>query len=568
MTIALQLGNVMDGILIGNILGMDAVSAANLASPVEMLIQLPGYVLGIGSGISVSVLLGKRDRDGASKLFSSVLFTVLFTGLLIGAAVALLSAPLGALLSQNGSLSEMTASYILGCAVSAPVIGVALLFMNYLGADNHPALASAYIIVANVIKMIADFCLLKFTSVGVMGASLSTGIGFLLAFLVLIVYIKSPVRMTKLVKPDSFAPVIATFKTGVPVLLFVVMSFVMSLGMNNIVLHFMGNEGAYVLAVFDQVLMIVEMLTGGIIAIIPNISGLLYSEKDFYGIKVLFSKVLVFSAVATVIVISLIVALAPQIAALFGMESESGIRLAAHALRILAISIPFYVWNKFLLTYYESIEEGSYASVITVAQNGAMILPLAAVIIPIIGNSPGVSYDALAICFILAEALTVASPFAYRLIKREKRSLFFTDESDSTPTLDISVSADIDQISALPVAIIEFCVRNGVSHKKANLVAVAAEEMAANTACYGGKRAKWIDVCLVIEPETLRFRIRDNGTPFNPIEYEYDREKYDSIHGIELVKAISTDMNYIRALDMNNTVIEFDISDRKRSENE
>ena len=48
----------------------------------------------------------------------------------------------------------------------------------------------------------------------------------------------------------------------------------------------------------------------------------------------------------------------------------------------------------------------------------------------------------------------------------------------------------------------------------------------------------------------------DNGVNFNPLEYSYDHEEFD-IHGIELVKKISKSMDYIRAIDMNNTIISF-----------
>ena len=43
---------------------------------------------------------------------------------------------------------------------------------------------------------------------------------------------------------------------------------------------------------------------------------------------------------------------------------------------------------------------------------------------------------------------------------------------------------------------------------------------------------------------------------FNPLEYSHDYEDFD-IHGIELVKKISKSMDYIRAIDMNNTIISF-----------
>ena len=58
---------------------------------------------------------------------------------------------------------------------------------------------------------------------------------------------------------------------------------------------------------------------------------------------------------------------------------------------------------------------------------------------------------------------------------------------------------------------------------------------------------------LCLEDELCRLRIRDNGVNFNPLEYQYDSEDFD-IHGIELVKKVSKSMDYIRAIDMNNTI--------------
>lgn len=80
--------------------------------------------------------------------------------------------------------------------------------------------------------------------------------------------------------------------------------------------------------------------------------------------------------------------------------------------------------------------------------------------------------------------------------------------------------------------------------------------MTVNIIKYGGKTSNWIDINLCIEDDSYRLRIRDNGIIFNPLEYSFDHEDFD-IHGIELVKKISKSMDYIRAIDMNNTVITF-----------
>ena len=61
---------------------------------------------------------------------------------------------------------------------------------------------------------------------------------------------------------------------------------------------------------------------------------------------------------------------------------------------------------------------------------------------------------------------------------------------------------------------------------------------------------------LCLEDDICQLRIRDERVNFNPLEYSYDHEEFD-IHGIELVKKISKSMDYIRAIDMNNTIISF-----------
>ena len=71
--LALQVGNVVDTILVGNILGTNAMSAVQISGTILLLIQIPGWMLGVGGSIVVGNCLGKRDLLGASKVFSSCL---------------------------------------------------------------------------------------------------------------------------------------------------------------------------------------------------------------------------------------------------------------------------------------------------------------------------------------------------------------------------------------------------------------------------------------------------------------------------------------------------------------
>ncbi|MDE6232941.1 MAG: ATP-binding protein, partial [Lachnospiraceae bacterium] len=121
--------------------------------------------------------------------------------------------------------------------------------------------------------------------------------------------------------------------------------------------------------------------------------------------------------------------------------------------------------------------------------------------------------------------------------------------------LDISIDGNVEDAEKIPRKIIDFCNEKGVDGSKANLLAVAAEEMIFNIIKYGGKRVNTIDVNLCITKDSIIFRIRDNGIPFDPTDYSVDSGDFE-IHGIEVVKSITDRIQYMRVLDLNNSVVE------------
>lgn len=82
MSLALQLGNIVDTIFVSNLIGVDAMAAVTMSLPVETVIQLVGYCLGIGGSIAAGIMLGKRDKETASKLFSATLIVTFLVGII------------------------------------------------------------------------------------------------------------------------------------------------------------------------------------------------------------------------------------------------------------------------------------------------------------------------------------------------------------------------------------------------------------------------------------------------------------------------------------------------------
>lgn len=559
MSLALQLGNIVDTIFVSNLIGVEAMSAVTMSLPVETIIQLTGYCLGIGGSITVGNMLGKRDKESASKLFSVTFLVTLAAGILFSLIALPAADPIaGLLVPGGGTLTTHTADYIRISMLGAPIIGIGLMMVNYLGVENHPELASTYLILANVINLILDYIFLRFTPLGIAGASLSTVLGFLLAMVVFVFYIRSDKRNIRFVrlKPKDFAILREAVVTGVPMLVFMATSFIKALGLNTIIINQIGEDGMAVFTVCDNVLLIVEMLTGGIIGVIPNVAGILFGEKDYVGIRVLCNKMLKYSYIMLAVIFIVIMVFTEQITILFGSGGGELGRQMVNALRIFAVCVIPYLWNKFIVSYYESIEETAIASFVTFLENAVVVLPATFAGILIWKQIDGIGIDGIAVGFVATELITVIAAWIFRKIKHPHSTFYIVPDNNPGINLDFSIKSAMEEASVVHTRIMEFCREKGVSGNKANLAAVCAEEMTVNIIRFGGKTSNWIDINFCIEDDLCRLRIRDNGVNFNPLEYSCDSEEFD-IHGIELVKKISKSMDYIRAIDMNNTIISF-----------
>ena len=90
------LGNVVDGIIVGNLISGDGVSAINLSKPINQFIFTLHLLINAGAGMLVGYSLGKNREDEARRLFTRALalsvglglILALFGGLLFPTATA------------------------------------------------------------------------------------------------------------------------------------------------------------------------------------------------------------------------------------------------------------------------------------------------------------------------------------------------------------------------------------------------------------------------------------------------------------------------------------------------
>ena len=556
LTASLQIGNVVDTMLVGNLLGTDAMSAVKIGMTIDNIMEMPGYVLAIGGSVAAGMLLGRRERERANCIFSTTFLVSVVCGVLFS-LLSVFSPFLARLLTGGGPLEGDVSAFVRVTLLGGPIIGVILQLISYVAVDNSPGIASAYVIVSNVINLTLDYLLLKFTPLGTAGAALSTILGYSLASVILIPYLRSSRRMLHFTMPKKELPAALklAFSTGLPTLFYMIFDTVRVLTLNTLIVRTMGEDSMAVFTVCDNVVLITKMLVDGIINTISTIGSVIYGEKDYFGVRALVRNVLRYSYAVLAVLLLVLAVFTKQTVGLFGISDGPLLGMAVSSLRLFLFGLPFHVFNDFITVYYQSTEKEKLSSLVTALQNCAVVLPLAFLLVFLSGPGESERLRGLMIALVLGEAVTV---FAVEILHRCRyhgENLLLLPSVQDEQVLDISIDPAMEETSRVPQEILEFSKRCGIDRKKANLIAVAAEEMAVNIIQYGGRRVHSIDINVSVTQDSLILRTRDNGIPFDPTHYTADADEFE-IHGIELVKRISDKVQYLRVLDLNNTTVE------------
>lgn len=568
MVVAMQLGNVVDGIIVGNILGSTALAAISLSMPALYVLQLPAFILGVGGSARVSYYLGKREVSKASKVFFSSISAGVLISLVFCATAPFLTQPLSHLLAGTPELEELLYPYILVNILGIPFLTLAIQLSYFFNVDNNPVLGSMLFIIANVVNLALDVLLLKFTPLGMYGTALSTIIGYTCGLVLVIPYALSKKRMLSL-KPESplkcFKYLPDTIKAGTPSGMFYLMMAIKDLTLNTCVVRLLGQNDMEIFSVCTNSVFIAELFVGGVIGLVQTICGILYGERDYYGIRRLVRRVITMCVVLTAF-ITLVFLLFPQlIAGLFGYTNAELMDTAFMCIRVFSLCFMFYAFNKFLQTYYQTILKPFPATLDTILQSFLMLIPITFLFLYFWGI--------VGVCAapLVSEALTVFVVCAFIKIQQRrgklpKKGLLLLPEKDSESYCDITIKGTEQEAVSVSEKLIEYCISNGIDSKSANIIGLAAEEIAVNISRYGynhkNVKRNYVDINLSQIDNKLILRIRDDGVPFDPTQFKEEEEDLFKLGGIRLIKETAAKLSYIRVLNMNNTVIELDIKNK------
>ena len=567
MVVAMQLGNIVDSILVSMFIDIDGLTAISLSMPALCFMQMFGFTIGVGGAITISVMLGKRQIKEASGVFSVCIVAVTAVSLLFTVLSFFITHPLTLLLASTPALQALLEPYLFIFICFIPTLNVCLVLANMMTVDNNPKLGAAAFVVANAVNLILDYIFLKYANMGMTGAALSSIIGFGVGIFMIIPYAFSKKRMLRFSLREGLRQIktIGTvIKNGLPQAMYFVMLILKYYILNAFIQNTLGADNMSIYAVCINSVNIVRLFVEGIIGVVQTIGGVLYGEKDYYGIRRLVRRTVLFSGVAVAVLTAVFIIWPQIILTIFSFNKPDLYEEAMLSVRLFSLSFGLYAANRVVQVYYPTILKAKLSTIDTVLDGFVILVPVTMLFIGTIGVL-GISIAA-----VVTEGLTFACVCVYRIIQQKRGKLpqkgfLMIPEKDRENWADITVQGTAEQAVEISRQLIECCKAHNVPPEQYNAIGIAAEELTVNIARYGykGNKPNYIDISLSQADDKMILRVRDDGVPFNPTEYSPEESETFQLGGISLIKAIADKMTYTRVLNMNNTVIEVALTPAK-----
>lgn len=174
----LGIQTIIDGIILGNYVGPNALASVSLILPCYSFMAAIAVMIGVGCQTLVSIRLGQQNRKGASDALTSAFIFLLGFSVAISILIYAFASEISNLLGANDVLQEGSINYIRSLVPFFPIIS-AMFFADYvLKALGQPIYSMLIMSGTVIINIVLDLVFIALFDMRTTGAGLATGLAF------------------------------------------------------------------------------------------------------------------------------------------------------------------------------------------------------------------------------------------------------------------------------------------------------------------------------------------------------------------------------------------------------
>ena len=184
--LSIFLFTIVDGIFVGQGVGVDALGAVNLVFPYVMFFNAFTLLTTIGGLTICAIRFGRGDKEGANQVFMHSFFMTLIVSIVFFVLAVFFTEPLCRLMGANDTFLQMAKDYLFWYGIFMIPCGLLITFNGFCRNDGRPALVSAGVIVTTALNVIGDWLLIFPLQMGLKGAAIATGVSQTIGLLIVL----------------------------------------------------------------------------------------------------------------------------------------------------------------------------------------------------------------------------------------------------------------------------------------------------------------------------------------------------------------------------------------------
>ena len=371
--------NMADTYFVGT-LGESAQAATGVLFTLQAIIQGIAFMLGHGGGSFISKSLADRDTDKATMYISTSFFVGGTVGLFITVLGLLFLQPLVMFLGSTATIAPFARAYGFWILLACPFIICSLILNNGLRYEGKAFYAMFGLTTGGILNIFGDWLLVP--TYGVAGAGMATAVSQVISFVILLVmYLKMAQSKISLKAVQlKLSILLSICRVGFPSLIRQGLTAVTTGPLNNLTKPF-GDAAIAAMSVVSRYSMFLMCVGLGMGQGFQPVAAFNYQAKKYKRVKqgLVFTMCFGLVFIGSLAVVSLFAA--EHIVAIF-QKAPDVIAIGAPALRYAAIGMIFMSLSVPVNMLYQSIQQPTISSILSLLRSGAITIPMLLICVP------------------------------------------------------------------------------------------------------------------------------------------------------------------------------------------
>lgn len=375
---ATSLYNMVDSIFIGHGIGPLAISGLAVTFPLMNLSAAFGTLVGVGASTMLSVFLGQKNYEAATKILGNeVSLNVIVSLLFMVVALAFLDPILyffGASPDTIGYARDYMQIILYGNIVTHLYLGM----NNLLRASGSPKLAMTLTIFTVLLNTVLDPIFIFWFNMGIRGAAVATVIAQLAALVIIIRFFSDKRRIIHfkkgIFKIDSRIAK-GALSIGMSPFLMNAAACIVTLFINQQLKKYSGDLAIGAYGIVNRITFLFIMINMGLNQGMQPIAGYNYGARKYSRVRKVFNKTMIAATVVSTAGFLLSV-LMPRVAAGIFTHDEELVGLAAKGLTMMNIMLPIVGFQMIASNLFQCLGMAGKAIIMSMSRQLLFLIPL------------------------------------------------------------------------------------------------------------------------------------------------------------------------------------------------